>query len=71
MLPTDIEEIILKETVDKGGDYQHMKTLLRRFSLWVGALRSKFEEQLIKSGNLWSNLVYDLRSYLENWLESV
>lgn len=72
LLPAEVSEIIVKEPVEKSEDYAHIKKLLlKRFRLSAVALREKFEEHTRKAGALWSDLAYELRGYLESWLESV
>ena len=72
LLPYDIAQLIVKEPEEKGDDYQHVKKLLmHRFKLSSLALKTKFEEHSRKNGMLWVDLVYELRVYLDNWLESV
>ncbi|GFX76185.1 uncharacterized protein TNCV_2144891 [Trichonephila clavipes] len=39
-----------------------------RFQLTHVALRDRFESHQRRPGSFWSDLVFDLKSYLENWL---
>ena len=72
LLPIEVSEQILKEPDDKAYDFTHVKRLLfKRFKLSSRALRNKFETHNRKPDALWSDLVYELRGYLNNWLESV
>ena len=72
LLPIEVSEQILKEPDDKAYDFTHVKRLLfKRFKLSSRALRNKFETHNRKPDVLWSDLVYELRVYLNNWLESV
>ncbi|GFW79068.1 uncharacterized protein TNCV_215001 [Trichonephila clavipes] len=69
LLPVESTELIAKEPAEKGDDYPHIKKLiLNRFQLTPVALRDRFESHQRRPGTLWSDLVFDLRSYLENWL---
>ncbi|GFU10066.1 retrovirus-related Pol polyprotein from transposon 412 [Nephila pilipes] len=69
LLPMEIVELVVKEPPEKGDNYPHIKNLLlHRFQLTPVALRDRFESHQRRPGTLWSNLVFDLRSYLDNWL---
>ncbi|GFS80593.1 uncharacterized protein TNCV_3870181 [Trichonephila clavipes] len=69
LLPVESTELIAKELPEKGDDYPHIKKLiLNIFQLTPVALRDRFESHQRRPGTLWSDLVFDLRSYLENWL---
>jgi len=71
LLPAEVSELIVKEPEEMGDNYPHMKRIImKRFKLSPVALRLKFEEHQRKAGMLWSDLVYELRGYLESWLES-
>ncbi|GFX17220.1 uncharacterized protein TNCV_2857431 [Trichonephila clavipes] len=69
LLPVASTELIAKEPPEKGDDYPHIKKLiLNRFQLTPVALKDRFESHQRRPGTLWSDLVFELRSYLENWL---
>ncbi|GFR07559.1 SCAN box domain-containing protein [Trichonephila clavata] len=69
LLPAEPTELVAKEPPERGDDYLHIKKLLlNRFQLTPVPLRDRFESHQRRSGTLWSDLVFDLRSYLENWL---
>ncbi|GFW77325.1 uncharacterized protein TNCV_924411 [Trichonephila clavipes] len=47
----------------------HIKNLLlARFQLTPIALRDRFESHQRRPGAMWADLVFELRSYLDNWL---
>ncbi|GFW61173.1 retrovirus-related Pol polyprotein from transposon 297 [Trichonephila clavipes] len=47
----------------------HIKNLLlARFQLTPLALRDRFESHQRRPGAMWADLVFELRSYLDNWL---
>ncbi|GFU06764.1 uncharacterized protein TNCV_4353281 [Trichonephila clavipes] len=46
----------------------HKNLLLARFQLTPIALRDKFESHQRRPGAMWEDLVFKLRSYLDNWL---
>lgn len=72
LLPMEITELIVKESPEKGDDYQHIKALLlKRFQLSPVALRDRFEGHQRRAGTLWADLVFELRTYLDNWLKGV
>ncbi|GFT11716.1 retrovirus-related Pol polyprotein from transposon 17.6, partial [Nephila pilipes] len=65
----EIVELVVKEPPEMGDNYPHIKNLLlHRFQLTSVALRDRFESHQRRPGTLWSDLVFDLRSYLDNWL---
>ncbi|GFX97258.1 SCAN box domain-containing protein [Trichonephila clavipes] len=69
LLPMEIAEIVAKEPLEKSDDYPHIKNLLlARFQLTPIALRDGFESHQRRPGAMWADLVFELRSYLDNWL---
>ncbi|GFV53647.1 uncharacterized protein TNCV_1042541 [Trichonephila clavipes] len=69
LLPIEIAEIVAKEPLEKSDDYPHIKNLLlARFQLTPIALRDRFESHQRRPGAMWADLVFGLRSYLDNWL---
>ncbi|GFV85852.1 uncharacterized protein TNCV_1421571 [Trichonephila clavipes] len=69
LLPIEIAEIVAKEPLEKSDDYPHIKNLLLpRFQLTPIALRDTFESHQRRPGAMWTDLVFELRSYLDNWL---
>ncbi|GFT88297.1 retrovirus-related Pol polyprotein from transposon 297, partial [Nephila pilipes] len=69
LLPMEIVELVVKEPPEMGDNYPHIKNLLlHRFQLTPVALRDRFESHQRRPGTLWADLVFDLRSYLDNWL---
>ncbi|GFY16091.1 uncharacterized protein TNCV_3530941 [Trichonephila clavipes] len=69
LLPIEIAEIVAKEPLEKSDDYPHIKNLLMaRFQLTPIALRDRFESHQHRPGAMWADLVFELRSYLDNWL---
>ncbi|XP_054719150.1 uncharacterized protein LOC129228494 [Uloborus diversus] len=71
LLPPEVAELIVKEPLEKSDDFPHMKRLLmKRFKLNSVELRIRFEEHNRKFGSSWADLTFELRSYLDNWLET-
>ncbi|GFS73110.1 retrovirus-related Pol polyprotein from transposon 412 [Nephila pilipes] len=69
LLPMEIVELVVKEPPEMGDNYPHIKNLLlHRFQLTPVALRDRFESHQRRPGTLWSDLEFDLRSYLDKWL---
>ncbi|GFT77262.1 uncharacterized protein TNCV_182831 [Trichonephila clavipes] len=69
LLPIKIAEIVAKEPLEKSDHYPHIKNLLlARFQLTPIALRDRFESHQRRPGAMWADLVFELRSYLDNWL---
>ncbi|GFX38801.1 uncharacterized protein TNCV_4748711 [Trichonephila clavipes] len=72
LLPIEIAEIVAKEPLEKSDDYPHIKNLLlARFQLTPIALRDRFESHQRRPGAMWADLVFELRSYLDNWLAAM
>ncbi|GBN57268.1 hypothetical protein AVEN_257600-1 [Araneus ventricosus] len=72
LLPLDLAQIIIKEPEDKMKDYLHIKgVLLERFKMKPETFRVKFTQHQRKSGELWKELIFELRNYLEGWLDGV
>ncbi|GFT96612.1 retrovirus-related Pol polyprotein from transposon 412 [Trichonephila clavipes] len=68
LLPMEIAEIVAKEPLEKSDDYPRIKNLLlARFQLTPIALRDRFESHQRRPGTMWADLVFELRSYLDNW----
>ncbi|GFT71591.1 transposon Ty3-I Gag-Pol polyprotein [Nephila pilipes] len=69
LLPMEIVVLMVKESPGKGDNYPHLKSLLsHRFQLTPLTLRDRFESHQRRPGTLCSDLVFDLRSYLDNRL---
>ncbi|GFU96190.1 retrovirus-related Pol polyprotein from transposon 297 [Trichonephila clavipes] len=69
LLPMEIAEIIAKEPLEKSNDYPQVKNLLLpRFQPTPIALRDRFESHQRRPGAMWADVVFELRSYLDNWL---
>ncbi|GFX89440.1 retrovirus-related Pol polyprotein from transposon 17.6 [Trichonephila clavipes] len=69
LLLMEIAEIVAKEPLEKSDDYPHIRNpLLARFQLTPIALRDRFESHQRRPGAMWADLVFELRSYLDNWL---
>ncbi|GFW73187.1 SCAN box domain-containing protein [Trichonephila clavipes] len=69
LLPIEIAEIVAREPLEKSDDYPHIKNLLlARFQLTPIALRDRFESHQRRPGAMGADLVFELRSYLDNWL---
>ncbi|GBN01224.1 hypothetical protein AVEN_149562-1 [Araneus ventricosus] len=72
LLPLDLAQIIIKEPEDKMKDYLHIKgVLLERFKMKPETFRVKFTQHQRKSGELWKELIFELRNYLEGWLDGI
>lgn len=64
-------EIILKEPLEISDNYEHIKRVLfKRFRLSSVILTLKFEEHGRKASAWWSDLMYELKKYLNSWIES-
>ncbi|GFS82547.1 retrovirus-related Pol polyprotein from transposon 412 [Trichonephila clavipes] len=69
LLPIEIAEIVAKEPLEKKRRLPpHKNLLLARFQLTPIALRDRFESHQRRPGAMWADLVFKLRSYLDNWL---
>lgn len=70
LLPLEISQNLIKEPEEKMSDYQYMKkVLLSRFKMKPEACRIKFTS--LQKTTTWKDLVFDLRTYLNHWLEGM
>ncbi|GBL73612.1 hypothetical protein AVEN_158481-1 [Araneus ventricosus] len=72
LLPLDLAQIIIKEPEEKMQEYLNVKeVLLDRFKMKPETFRLKFTQHQKKTGALWRDLVFELRSYLDGWLDGL
>lgn len=72
LLPLDLVQMVIKEPEERSNEYRHVKhMLLDRFKMKPEAFRIKFTQHQKKQNALWKELVFELRNYLEGWLEGV
>ncbi|GBM32424.1 hypothetical protein AVEN_239813-1 [Araneus ventricosus] len=72
LLPLDLAQIIIKEPEEKMQDYLNVKeVLLDRFKMKPETFRLKFTQHQRKPGALWRELVFELRNYLDGWLDGL
>lgn len=72
VLPLEMAELIMREPQEISDDYSKVKEiLLNRFKLSPETFRTKFNQHQRKPGALWKDLIFELRSYLDGWLEGV
>ncbi|GBL79674.1 hypothetical protein AVEN_114290-1 [Araneus ventricosus] len=76
LLPLDLAQIIIKEPEGKMQDYLNVKeVLLDRFKMKPETFRLKhslrFTQHERKPGALWRELVFELRNYLDGWLDGL
>ncbi|GFU48130.1 retrovirus-related Pol polyprotein from transposon 297 [Trichonephila clavipes] len=64
----EIAEIVAKEPLEKRRLPPPKNLLLARFQLTPIALRDRFESHQRRPGAMWADLVFELRSYLDNFL---
>ncbi|GBL94043.1 Retrovirus-related Pol polyprotein from transposon 412 [Araneus ventricosus] len=70
LLPVKLAEQIIKLPEDNLADFEFVKAkLLERFKLNAEAFRSKFINFQRPQGTLWKDVIFDLRTYLDGWLE--
>ncbi|GBN00343.1 hypothetical protein AVEN_270115-1 [Araneus ventricosus] len=73
LLPSDVVQIIAREPEKESSDYDYVKELLlRRFKLSAETFRLRFmQQQKKKPEGSWRDLAFELRSFLEEWLEGL
>ncbi|GBM26887.1 hypothetical protein AVEN_264744-1 [Araneus ventricosus] len=72
LLPLELTQIIIKESEEKMRDYVSVReVLLNRFKMKPGNFLLKFTQHQRKSGALWKEMVFELRNYLEGWLDGL
>ncbi|GBN98605.1 hypothetical protein AVEN_200026-1 [Araneus ventricosus] len=70
LFPLDLAQIIIKEPKEKMQDYLNVKeVLLDRFKMKPETFRLKFAQHQRKPRALWKELFFELRNYLEGWLD--
>ncbi|GBL95801.1 hypothetical protein AVEN_723-1 [Araneus ventricosus] len=72
LLPLDLAQIIIKEPEEKMQDYLNVKeVVLYRFKMKPETFRLKFTQHQRKTGALWREFVFELRNYLDGWLDGL
>ncbi|GBL81443.1 hypothetical protein AVEN_143719-1 [Araneus ventricosus] len=72
LLLLELAQIIIKEPEEKMRDYVSIKeVLLNRFKMKPETFRLKFTQHQKKPGALWKEMVFELRNYLEGWLDGL
>ncbi|GBN84871.1 hypothetical protein AVEN_159985-1 [Araneus ventricosus] len=71
LLPVKLAEQIIKLPEDNLADEFVKAKLLERLKLNAEAFSSKFINFQRPQGTLWKDVIFDLRTYLDGWLESL
>ncbi|GBN04836.1 hypothetical protein AVEN_601-1 [Araneus ventricosus] len=70
VLPANMTELIIRDTGDDTDDFEVVKKiLLERFRLSTDAYRVKYMTHQKGVNSLWKDLVFELNSYFNGWLE--
>ncbi|XP_055932090.1 uncharacterized protein LOC129962368 [Argiope bruennichi] len=72
LLPSDVVQIIAREPEEESNVYEYVKELLlRRFKLSAETFRLRFVQHQKRMESSWRDLAFELRSFLEEWLDGV
>ncbi|GBL57532.1 hypothetical protein AVEN_167795-1, partial [Araneus ventricosus] len=70
VLPANMTELIIRDTGDDTDDFEVVKKIfLKRFRLSTDAYRVKYMTHQKGVNSLWKDLVFELNSYFNGWLE--
>lgn len=69
LLPLEITQLIARESEEEASDYAFVKNLLlKRFKLSPEKFRQKFVYHIRDSKGTWSDYVFEIRNYFNEWL---
>ncbi|XP_055932981.1 uncharacterized protein LOC129963003 [Argiope bruennichi] len=72
LLPSEVVQIIAREPEEESNVYEYVKELLlRRFKLSAETFRLRFVQHQKRMESSWRDLAFELRSFLEEWLDGV
>ncbi|GBO42562.1 hypothetical protein AVEN_95937-1 [Araneus ventricosus] len=72
LLPPDIVQLIAKEPEEDAKKYEYVKALLlQRFKLSAEKFRQLFNKHQKASESTWYDFYYELKNYLEGWLNEL
>ncbi|XP_055942030.1 uncharacterized protein LOC129972075 [Argiope bruennichi] len=72
LLPSDVVQIIAREPEEESNVYEYVKELLlRRFKLSAETFRLRFVQHQKRMESSWRDLAFELRSFLEEWLDGI
>ncbi|GFY25298.1 uncharacterized protein TNCV_2484181 [Trichonephila clavipes] len=71
-MPSDITQLIARESEDKFDNYDYIKgVLLKRFKMSPETSRKKFMKHQRIPARSWSDFVFEITSYFEEWLDGM
>ncbi|GBM03344.1 hypothetical protein AVEN_256891-1 [Araneus ventricosus] len=72
LLPYDMLQLIARESEEVSNDYLHIKKLLfKRYKFSAEKFRQKFNNHTKSADNNWTDFLYELRNYFEEWLKGL
>lgn len=72
LLPSDIVQLIARESEEEFDDYEHIKELLlKRFKLNPEEFRKKFVQHQRVPDKSWRTFAYELTNYFEEWIDGL
>ncbi|GBM05171.1 hypothetical protein AVEN_134434-1 [Araneus ventricosus] len=72
LLPPDIVQLIAREPEEDAKKYEYVKALLlQRFKLNAEKFRQQFNKHQKASESTWYDFYYELKNYLEGWLNGL
>ncbi|GFW76755.1 CCHC-type domain-containing protein [Trichonephila clavipes] len=71
-MPSDITQLIVRESEDKFDNYDYIKgVLLKRFNMSPETFRQKFMKHQRIPARSWRDFVFEITSYFEEWLNGM
>ncbi|GBN81660.1 hypothetical protein AVEN_217038-1 [Araneus ventricosus] len=72
LLPPDIVQLIVREQEEDAKKFEYIKALLlQRFKLSAEKFRQLFNKHQKASESTWYDFYYELKNYLEGWLNGL
>ncbi|GBN05055.1 hypothetical protein AVEN_200059-1, partial [Araneus ventricosus] len=72
LLPYEMSQLIARESEEVSNDYSHIKKLmLKRYKFWAEKFSQKFNNHIKSSDSNWTDFLYELRNYFEEWLKGL
>ena len=70
-MPVEIAKTVIRELETEAENFSHIRQLSNRFKLRPEAFKTKFLMHNKKARFDWRNLIFELQSYLDGWLQCV
>ncbi|GBM32421.1 hypothetical protein AVEN_239810-1 [Araneus ventricosus] len=72
LLPYEMSQLTARESEEVSNDYSHIKKLLlKRYKFSAEKFRQKFNHHTKSAVSNWTDFLYELRNYFEEWLKGL